>query len=424
MEFGLVRKGLDYSIRRKKWIVLMSALGLSSYSVYRVYQSPAVVRKRQKFVKIFGALVSVAEAVSDSAETVGILSRDLKKFLQSDTDEVPRSLRQVSKIARSDELSGVVARFTGALTVGILRGYRAEMGGGEDGEGSSFVDQVMDRMFSKAGSGFVSAVVGSFARNLVMGFYASNEVNVNSKNPSKGGAPDDPWWVNVVCSNKGKEVIGDCIHMLVSTAVTVYLEKTMHVNTYNEMLAGVTNPKHERQVKDMLVSVCNGAVETFIKTSHQVLTDSESHNNRGSSSFYSSNQSHSPKQILNGLEVISTALKRRKSFDEGSKNKKGWMSKVSSTLAVPSNRRFVLDVTGRVTFETVRSFLTLMLEKLFEALKRSVDVIHEEVLDRGVEVVRYVSTKTSVVATICISLCLHILNGPWLFVPCRAVEYA
>uniref|UniRef100_A0A7N0V098 Protein PHLOEM PROTEIN 2-LIKE A10 n=1 Tax=Kalanchoe fedtschenkoi TaxID=63787 RepID=A0A7N0V098_KALFE len=420
MEFGLVRKGLDYSRQRKKWVVLMAAMGLSSFGVYRVCRSPAVARKSQKVVKVLGALASVVEAVSDSAEAVGVLSKDLKEFLRSDCDEIPKSLRQVSKIAKSDEFSGLVAGLTGALTVGVLRGYRTEMSGGDvkgDGGGSSsFVDQVMDRMFSKAGSGFVSVVVGSFARNLVMGFYASD--HASSRYPGE----DTPWWVDVVCSERGKEVIGDCIQMFVSTAVAIYLEKTMHINTYDEMLAGLTNPKHEAQVKDMLVSVCNGAVETFIKTSHQVLTYSDPHSNHTSKSF-SIDQCPSPKQIASGLEVISSALKRtNKSFDEG-KNKKGWMSKVSSTLSVPSNRRFVLDVTGRVTFETVKSFLTLVLEKLLEALRRSVDIVREEVVDRGVEVVRYATTKTSVVATICISLCLHILNSPWLFVPSRAVEY-
>uniref|UniRef100_A0A7N0T5I5 Protein PHLOEM PROTEIN 2-LIKE A10 n=1 Tax=Kalanchoe fedtschenkoi TaxID=63787 RepID=A0A7N0T5I5_KALFE len=406
MELGLVRKGLNYSWRRKKWVVLMAALGLTSYGVYRACQSPAAARKKQKLVKVFGAFVSVAVAVSESAEVVGVLSKDLKEFLQSDCDEIPKSLRQVSKIARSDEFSALVTRLTGALTAGVLRGCRAETGsGGAESEASgssSFIDQVGDKMFSKAGSGFASVVMGSFAKNLVMEFYASDQAS--SRNPPEHA----PRWVSAACTDQGKAVIGDCIQTFVSTAVTVYLDKTMRINTYDEMLAGLTNSNHEAQAKDVLVSVCNGAVETLIKTSHQVLTDSR--NNQASNSFYSSiGQCPSPRQIASGLEVISSALKRR--------------NKNVSSLSIPGNRRFILDVTGRVTFETVRSFLTVVLEKVFEALRRSVEIVRGEVVDRGAEVVRCVTMRASVVATICISLCLHILSSSWPLVPSRGVEY-
>lgn len=132
-----------------------------------------------------------------------------------------------------------------------------------------------------------------------------------------------------------------------------------------------------------------------MKTSHQVLTNSESEFPNSTSTPCSNSED---KEGESGNEEES---------------KGGWVGKVSSTLAVPSNRRLVLDVTGRVTFETVRSFLEFLVEKLVQGVKRCVDFVNET----GNGVVRYVGEKSSVMVTIWLSLCLHILDGAWVLVP-------
>ncbi|XP_062157107.1 protein PHLOEM PROTEIN 2-LIKE A10-like [Alnus glutinosa] len=402
MDLQLVKTGFDFaSKRRKKLVLLLSAFGFTGYSLYTVYHLPSVAHKRERISKLLSALVSVAEAASASAESIGVVSEDLKQFLQSDSDRVPNSLKQISKIASSEEFSQSLTRLTQALTVGILRGYGSaggSVGGGDIGaNSSSFADHAMDKLFSTAGSGFASAVVGSFARNLVMAFCSNNSTNFEHFDSETNRIPQ---WVNVVCGDKCRELIGDCIQLFVSTAVAVYLDKTMNINFYDDLLSGLTNPKHEMKARDMLVSVCNGAVETLVKTCH----DSGMISSPGPPSS-ATGKGSTPARIEDMI------LKPSEEKD------RGWVGRVSSTLAVPSNRRFVLDVTGRVTFETVRSFLELLLEKLYEGLKRCVQIVHDAVVDGGVEAVRYATAKSSVVATICLSLCLHILEGPWILVP-------
>ncbi|XP_049381730.1 protein PHLOEM PROTEIN 2-LIKE A10-like [Solanum stenotomum] len=410
-DLKLLSKGLDYTRRNRNWVVALGALGVTGYGAYRAYYSPSMVRKRKRFLKLISAFVSLAEMVADSADVIGIVSKDLKEFISSDSDQIPRSLKQISKIAKSDEFSQSIVKVTSALTVGVVRGYQQETAenGVSGAANSGLFDQVLDKLFTDAGSGFASVIVGSFARNLVLAYCSDKKGNATDSDIEHSV----PGWADVLCQDKCRELIGNCIQLFVSTAVAVYLDRTMNINTYNEIFSGLTNPKHETKMRDMLVAICSGAIGTFVKTSHQVLTNSDMDT---TSEMYSS---------------LPLSFKAKKFLDEDENMYTGWTNRVSSTLAVPRNRRFILDLTGRVTFESVRSFLEFLLEKLYECvrksidvvqeevvtLRRSVDVIQEEVVDRSSEACRYVSGKSSTAVSVCLALCLHILNGPWILVP-------
>ncbi|KAI3972778.1 hypothetical protein MKX01_019436 [Papaver californicum] len=424
MDMQIVQRGLDLTRRRKKWLLLLAAFGVTGYGAYKVYYLPSVVKKRKRLWKLIEALISVVEVVSDSSEIIGVVSKDLKQFLQSDSDEIPTSLKQISKIAKSEEFSESLIRVTQGLTVGILRGYKFESKDGDESQSDSdFSDRIMDKVFSTAGSGFASVVVGSFARNLVMTFYSDDE---------SGGSKTDmdsqsiPKWVNVVCSDKCKDLIADSIQLFVSTAVAVYLEKTENINFYDEVFTGLTNPKHESKVRDVLVSLCNGAVETLIRTSHQVMTasDSNSNSNMGSNSMSSRIDRSEGSSMFGNEDFYREAMVKvkEKNSSQGIEDS-GWLSKVSSTLAVPKNRRLVLDVTGRVTFETVRSFLDFLMRKTLDGVKRSFDVVHVEIVERGLDVMRYISAKSALIVTVCFAFCLHLVGGARVLLPASSYSY-
>ncbi|XP_008812104.2 protein PHLOEM PROTEIN 2-LIKE A10-like [Phoenix dactylifera] len=391
---------VEFSRRRRRWLVLAAAAGISGYGAYKLYHLPSVARKRRKFARLVGTLVAVADAAASSAETVALVSSDLNLFLRSDSDEIPTSLNQISKIARSDEFSGSLSRVTEALTVGILRGFQSSAVPSESVSRSSLSDRFLDKLFSNAGSGFVSVVAGSFARSMVMAF-SSRGTDGGEVGTTQSDSPAVPRWVPVICSDKCRELIGDCIQLFVSTAVAVYLDKTMDINPYDEIFSGLTNPNHEAKMKDMLTSVCNGAVETLVKTSHQVLASS----NSGSSV-----------SRVQGL-VQGEENERTSAFDHKRKDGGGWVQQVSSSLAVASNRRFVLDITGRITFETVRSFLDFVLWRLYEGARRGVNAVSEEVIARGLEVLKFISAKSMVIVTICLALCMHVLTGTRVLMP-------
>ncbi|WMV14867.1 hypothetical protein MTR67_008252 [Solanum verrucosum] len=343
MDMKQIKKGMGYTQKNKNLLVALGALGITGFGAYKAYYSPSMVKKRKRLLKFLGSVVSLAEMVSNSADIIGIFSKELKEFMLSNSDEIPKSLKQISKITNSAEFSESIVKVTSALTIGILRGYCNQETEELD---SDLFDQVLNKLFSDAGCGFASVIVGNFSRNLVLTFCSVKQ------------GYSVPEYVDTL--------IGNCVQVFVSTAVTVYLDKTMNINTYNEIFSGLTNPKNEAKMREMLVTICNGATETFVKTSYQILTSTE----------------------MDDEVPISTAL------------------------TVPMSKRYILDLSGRVVFECVRSFV----EKLWECLRRYVEFMNEEVLEWSVEVYRCVSCKYSAVVSVCLTLCVDILNAPWILV--------
>lgn len=415
----MARAAVDFSRRRRRWLLLLAAAGAAGYGAYRVYHLPAVAEKRRRLAKLLRVMVSLAEAFSASAETFGLVSEDVNRFLRSDSDEIPPSLRQLSKIAVSDEVVGSVSRISEALTVGVLRGVVASESGSGSKPGSetesSVAERLLDKLFTTAGSGFASVVVGSFARNLVMALFSA-QAEMSTGAASDGGAAltqsdasTAPQWVNLICDDKLRRLIGDCIQAFVGTAVAVYLDKTMDLNTFDDIFSGLTNPKHDAKMKEVLISVCNGAVETLVKTSHRVLTSASP----GSSS--STDRDEEP----DADEDLPAKRDSRRLLDAGVKESSGagWVDVVSSTLAVPSNRSFVLDLTGRVTSETVKSVLGIVPRGLSYGAQRGAKVVRGEIVERGAEAMRYVATKSMLSITVCLALCLHLFSETRLLVP-------
>ena len=165
------------------------------------------------------------------------------------------------------------------------------------------------------------------------------------------------------------------------------LKRLKDVNTYDEFFAGLTNPKHETEVRNVLFTVCNGAIKTLVKTSHQVLTSSNSSKSSPSvsPSLAIEHRQATADELYEQKDALLTELKARNSFDKVKNN--GWVSQVSSTLADPSYRKFVLDVTGRIKFETARFVLQILLEILYQGMKKCVKVAHEDAVEGVLEVV-------------------------------------
>nr|CAB3498053.1 unnamed protein product [Digitaria exilis] len=342
-----------FSRRRRRWILLGAAGAAAAFGAYKIYHHPAVAARRRRLVRLAAAVAAFADAAASSADAAALVASDLADFVRSDADEVPRSVRQLAKLAASPEVSATVSSLSEAVASGVLRGAGGSTSAAPGSPGAvGLSDRLVDKLFSDSGERLASAVAGSFARHIVLAFYSA------PLTPGGTASSSSPtMWVNVVTTGKGRRAITNWVEVFVGTAVREFIDKTIHINTYEQIFEGLTNPKHDAKLKELLVSVCNGAVETLVKTTHHVLyntNDKLDGNGNGGGTGYGNG----------GVG-------------------EGWVETVSSTLAVPCNRKFVLDVTGRVTFETVRSFLEFVLCKLQDGARKGGDTV----VDNGLRVV-------------------------------------
>jgi len=358
---------------RARRLLLAAAAATAGYGLYRLYR-----HHRRRIV----AALSLADAVSQ-------VGSDLAEFLRSDSDQVPRSLLQLSKLAVSEPVSSATPSLSESLASGVLRAisshqHQLRQQQQQQNPQTPLRDRILDRLLSPEGAGFASAVVGSFARNLVL-----SSCNARTDSSAEPGDREEPRWLAALCSAAGKEAAADLVRVFVSTAVSAYLDRTAAVRTNDQLLAGLSDPRHEAKVKDLAVSVCNGAVETFLRTSRQLAKEAS-------------------------ISRLEAAQMERVAHNPDTNCV---IQRVSSTLAVPSNRRFVLDVTGRVTAETVRSFLDFLAQRMSDGARKSIVIARDEVAERGLVAVKYLCAKSMAIFTISLALCMHILMGTRFLLP-------
>lgn len=407
--------------KRRSWLLAIAAMAGTGYGFYRFCRSSLIATKKYELLALLNSLVTISEAASASAQTVSLVSNDVKTFLKSDSDEIPTSLKQLFKLVQCREVNETLTTVSSAMATGVFRGLSGEEG---NSAGPGVAERVMDKFFTAAGTGFVSVVVGNFARNLVVSFFEhyqnlkSLNLNLSSRTSGESG------FVDVLCRGEIKALIAECTRSFVSTAVAIYLDKTMHINMYDEICAGLTNPKHEAQMKGILITVFNGVVETFVSTSCDVLINGsfEGKENfchsdgetdiRHASDNYKADCVFDPLGIeVGGVHLDQTTLDIRDVNSGVSRAKHSWIDKISYTLSIPSNRKLLVEVSGKVTVEASRSFFEFVLHKFTEFFTVTLPNACHDAWHRLIEIVRYVGAKSIVVATVCLAICFHAFTG-------------
>ncbi|OIV95442.1 hypothetical protein TanjilG_06904 [Lupinus angustifolius] len=60
-------------------------------------------------------------------KNISTLNKELNQFLTSDSDELPQSLKQFSKLATSNEFTISLTKASESVFIGILQGHKLDM---------------------------------------------------------------------------------------------------------------------------------------------------------------------------------------------------------------------------------------------------------------------------------------------------------
>ncbi|KAK1643826.1 hypothetical protein QYE76_061631 [Lolium multiflorum] len=156
-----------FSRRRCRWILLAALGTVSAYGAYKIYHLPSVTARRRRLARCGVALF---DAAAPSADAAALVSSDLTDFRPA-----PRSVAQLAKLTASREVSSTVSALSQVVAAGVLRGV-GSTSDSEPGSGDkiALADRLVDKLFSESGERLMSAVAGSFARQLVIGFYSAS----------------------------------------------------------------------------------------------------------------------------------------------------------------------------------------------------------------------------------------------------------
>jgi hypothetical protein len=103
----------------RRYALYGAAAVLAGTLAYKAYSSNSVAQTRRSLARLRAALAKYSEALSSGADLCCTVVRDLQRFLQSDSSEVPGSLRQLAKLLQSQEVTQTTTKTVAAVYRGV-----------------------------------------------------------------------------------------------------------------------------------------------------------------------------------------------------------------------------------------------------------------------------------------------------------------
>ena len=458
---------------RRAWRLFLASASTVAGSclAYKLFTSNYVAEKRHKLDAFLRSLSALSAALSSTSDISATICRDLQQFLHSNNDEVPRSVRQLLKLSCCVEFRGAVSDFSEGIMSGVVRGISAtasdlqasvvfragaetvpagerlesatEIRQNAPGNTGGLPERILDKLFSDAGRGFVSVVIGRAVRSLVQSYFdcASRRARrlpreaehlqvgvqqagiLNAAESSRGW---DQILLELAETPNGKALVTLIVSCFASNVVNTFLESTDGVNVCEELVSSMTKAPFKEPVTDLLRNVASGAVESLVRTSHEVFSaerggqsstarDMDPEDTTSSiqpRDLFPSTDQGNPETFPNDSsgEQMSGTSQESQSLDRSgpsaSLQGRDWQWEVQKLLAAPETRQLVVDVAGTMSVQGIRTFGSLFMETFSQYSGASGSTGRPSFSLRGV------ASKAMTASSVCLALCLHMIISP------------
>ncbi|KAL4424613.1 hypothetical protein ABPG77_002231 [Micractinium sp. CCAP 211/92] len=284
-------------------LLLAGGGAAAGYTAYRLYRSDTAAAWREQLARLRAALGAYADAFGTGANTLTLLATDLRAFLASDGTELPPSLRQLARLLQSPEVAGTTSATVAALVRGVAAssappGTMPTAAGSHGSNGDSApapplkpaLDRVLDALLSDRGHSLVSVVVSLGARNLVTAYCdarhrlsAADDAAAAAARAAAAGpggglqpapqpAPDlTNRLLDFLASPRGQQVAVLAVTAFVTGGMRAYLDQTIDINFYEELLSAMAKPEHLEAVKACVGVFARDVVGTYLAGPSQQL---------------------------------------------------------------------------------------------------------------------------------------------------------
>ena len=230
------------------------------------YYSDSGRKFRDSLWSQYQAYCRVVSSIDSAAGLTSVVLKDLEAFLSSDSDEIPRSVRQLMKLTSTHEFQQAVTHASEAVTTGVLQAVTSH-----ESKGPGVIEVILNKVLSDQGRLFASTVTSKAVKTLVQTVIDRLEQASFIAHPHPAaslrvnGRKESEWehmLLNFLTNERFMAFTTDCVASFTEAAVGTYLDKTKNVNVYHDILSAAH--QHRELVKDLGGHLSSSAATSFV----------------------------------------------------------------------------------------------------------------------------------------------------------------
>lgn len=264
---------MNVESKYRRYIVATGAVALASYGVYEAYKRNVHGRAMRYLQSLRASMEKYQDAFESGGEVCSDIMSGLKEYLRSDGSELPPSLRQLAKLVQSKEFSETTTSTIHAIVNGLNTSENASDDAKDEDvrQRRGMLDTVLEALLSEKGHSLVSVAVSMGARNIVTAYL--EHAQRRSDEIAGGGGRDEGETdvfgkiLEFMAKPTGQQLAVMCVAACAHNAMKAYMDQTIDINYYEEILSSMTKPEHLKVVKECISLFVRDAVTTYLSSS-------------------------------------------------------------------------------------------------------------------------------------------------------------